>query len=1286
MPFHIRKFKTGWKVYDDKGKPYSKKPLSKKTATAQLRALYANEADVFRGSGYAILGKNVVLDGDGFFSDVFGKIKSAVEGVVSRVRGVTKGIRTNYPPSVRAIINKYRDFDVVKLFIRRKPIVSLIDKALNFLSLGKWRQVKDKLNYDKLFHLSLIAAIRAPPAGGAPRGNIKYILVEKNEVINIKEVDTKEVTAQPRISVPINKPLKFGEMLDKAQALAGDDFFKYNAFSNNCQMFINGILNANQLNTQQLNEFVMQDVDTILKELPSYMNPFAKALTDIAGLANVALEGEGTNKTEAKRYKMRGGVVLVGRMMRGGMDELEREEALDNDVADIMEMFEDDYVDSVFETIASRYNLARLNEIRNHIDIFDEVPIREDGYIQEYARLTDIINRAIAIRLEEIEPSPVNIKRPAKERPLPKRPMRGGVATIPQLETIMNQLMEIEGELMPEPNETREEFLRRQMEMALQVMNEAFGEGVELDEIVRFANAPANQYGPEIINFVDDVATIILEAEEAREREEGEETQTEGDAEEIPPPPKRRKMDGGSVVALYNKMFGRGRKLRGGMDEDPTTPQRENTKKKEYTLLQIWTEVEEVIEKLNREYGYDSESEGSMFDDINTDDIVDEIIDELSRLGISRKDIARSALKYGREEGYTMFDDLIEEEDVEDDEEDETDDPEIERRPSSPSSPRDEDPTGGRRVRRVRPRESKLARRIRGVRERIEELGELISQGQDFVNNLNQQEAQLRTFAERRRLRERINATYRRVIELTREEEELRNLLPQLEQFQQLEQYEDDDEDGEDDDYLDIFDIRYHPTTVPDEPPTGTTEDEPPTGGRKVMRGGSLKSNILRFMGYFGLPSIAGALTDTFLDNNTLSMLAALVTASLSALIDLATSRARSGEITEERAEDIIALLREIQEDLDENQHNMTEGQYLERMNELMSLFNRANLGEFVELPAWITTPATSRIPTRPATDETVIEMTENPMRLNRPDGSGKKKAYGKGNANVVVDEKRLAELNKAIPSRKKWEASFKRRGATPTKSYEEFRANAEANNKKRATRDLAQEAESQKIGAESQQRLEEYKRQIRENPELEEIACKITKEGEPVKGSPLSNKMTVAECNEAKALYDRKLKAERCRQEPITCGLTKFANFAADNLADVVGVPKVATAAYKMFGPSDYYGLGSTKFAKQLKKLNLSPKEYLKKARAAANKAGYDGRALEFANDGEHKLMIYDDKGNAVKFGKAGMMDFILWTHSNPSVAKARRENYLKRSGAIKGDWKKNKFSANNLARNIIW
>jgi len=32
------------------------------------------------------------------------------------------------------------------------------------------------------------------------------------------------------------------------------------------------------------------------------------------------------------------------------------------------------------------------------------------------------------------------------------------------------------------------------------------------------------------------------------------------------------------------------------------------------------------------------------------------------------------------------------------------------------------------------------------------------------------------------------------------------------------------------------------------------------------------------------------------------------------------------------------------------------------------------------------------------------------------------------------------------------------------------------------------------------------------------------------------------------------------------------------------------------------------------------------------------------------------------------------------------RRENYLKRTANIKGNWKENKFSPNNLSRNLLW
>jgi len=62
-------------------------------------------------------------------------------------------------------------------------------------------------------------------------------------------------------------------------------------------------------------------------------------------------------------------------------------------------------------------------------------------------------------------------------------------------------------------------------------------------------------------------------------------------------------------------------------------------------------------------------------------------------------------------------------------------------------------------------------------------------------------------------------------------------------------------------------------------------------------------------------------------------------------------------------------------------------------------------------------------------------------------------------------------------------------------------------------------------------------------------------------------------------------------------------------------------------------------------------------------------------------KYSIYDKKNNRwVNFGQLGYEDYTK--HQN----KNRRKNYLTRSGRIKGDWKKNRYSANNLARHVLW
>ena len=62
-------------------------------------------------------------------------------------------------------------------------------------------------------------------------------------------------------------------------------------------------------------------------------------------------------------------------------------------------------------------------------------------------------------------------------------------------------------------------------------------------------------------------------------------------------------------------------------------------------------------------------------------------------------------------------------------------------------------------------------------------------------------------------------------------------------------------------------------------------------------------------------------------------------------------------------------------------------------------------------------------------------------------------------------------------------------------------------------------------------------------------------------------------------------------------------------------------------------------------------------------------------------KYQIYDPfKNKMVHFGDIRFEDFTK--HKN----KQRQQAYLKRSTNIKGDWSKNKYSANNLSINLLW
>lgn len=115
----------------------------------------------------------------------------------------------------------------------------------------------------------------------------------------------------------------------------------------------------------------------------------------------------------------------------------------------------------------------------------------------------------------------------------------------------------------------------------------------------------------------------------------------------------------------------------------------------------------------------------------------------------------------------------------------------------------------------------------------------------------------------------------------------------------------------------------------------------------------------------------------------------------------------------------------------------------------------------------------------------------------------------------------------------------------------------------------------------------------------------------------------------------------------------------------------------------SEDLNLEEQNLLKQQKELIGSGKKdlYLYTVNKIAVKNGYK-KGVKLANDGKHKL-IYD----GVKFGNKDSNDYILyWIESGEKIAKKHRKNYLKRSANIKGNWKADKLSPNNLSRVITW
>jgi len=148
------------------------------------------------------------------------------------------------------------------------------------------------------------------------------------------------------------------------------------------------------------------------------------------------------------------------------------------------------------------------------------------------------------------------------------------------------------------------------------------------------------------------------------------------------------------------------------------------------------------------------------------------------------------------------------------------------------------------------------------------------------------------------------------------------------------------------------------------------------------------------------------------------------------------------------------------------------------------------------------------------------------------------------------------------------------------------------------------------------------------------------------------------------------------------------------DSLIERIPVVGQAYDLYKQHALDNFQGgrKPNKAFQKQLNDEGVRPEAYLAEARRRAAKADYPSQLLGFADDGIHKLAIPDEEGRIIKFGRVGYRDHLIYTDLEKAgkvpkgTAKSKKERFQKSHSAMKGDWKSNDYSPNNLALRVLW
>jgi hypothetical protein len=177
-----------------------------------------------------------------------------------------------FPPADRKLIEEVGGEKVEKLTLFRYPIS--LSKFAKFIGALK------NTPYDDLIHIGVVI-------------NGKY-LTEKDAVLNFERAGVPSQSTDT-LDVPLGtKSITINDLLENTRKRMGDERFStYRALSWNCQDYLQNMLEANGVSTAETTKFIKQDLEQVVKNLPSFANAISNFYTGAKAVVNRLTKGEG---------------------------------------------------------------------------------------------------------------------------------------------------------------------------------------------------------------------------------------------------------------------------------------------------------------------------------------------------------------------------------------------------------------------------------------------------------------------------------------------------------------------------------------------------------------------------------------------------------------------------------------------------------------------------------------------------------------------------------------------------------------------------------------------------------------------------------------------------------------------------------------------------------------------------------------------------------------------------------------------------------------------------------